>query len=242
MRVKICGIQNEHDLDTAVRAGADAIGFMVGQIHKSTRFILPSTAARLGKRLPPYISPVIVTHLTDAESIMDIISHSSIYTVQLHGCSFEEMAKLRQMMPENGKIILAAYLDDEGKVPDIQEFYPYISAVMLDCYNLEPAFIGLEEPRKEYRWNAAAEFTASCPLPVIIGGGLTPENVTEAVKTIRPFGVDSCAGTKGGPDSTDPDETSREKCRSFVRNAKSAAFDITPAGTCILERKHPVAQ
>ncbi len=239
MRVKICGIQNENDLDTAVRAGADAIGFMVGQVHQSTRFILPSTASRLGRRLPPYVSPVIVTHLTDAESIMDILKHASIYTVQLHGCSFQEMIKLHDMMPENGKIILAAYLDDEGNVPDIQEYYAYISAVMLDCYNLEPALIGLEEPRKEYRWNSASAFTADCPLPVIIGGGLTPENVSEAISLIKPFGVDACAGTKTG--AGDAEACCPHKSRAFVRNARLAGFDNPPAGTCILERKKPLS-
>lgn len=239
MRVKISGIQNENDLDTAVRAGADAIGFMVGQIHKSTRFILPSTAARLGRRLPPYVSPVIVTHLTDAKSIMDILKHSSIYTVQLHGCSFQEMVKLHDMMPDNGKIILAAYLDDEGNFPDIQEYYAYISAVMLDCYNLEPALIGLEEPRKEYRWSSAAEFTAACPLPVIISGGLTPENVAEAVAQIKPFGVDVCAGTKAGPGENE--FCNAEKCRIFVREARIAGFENPPSGTCILERKQPLS-
>jgi phosphoribosylanthranilate isomerase len=239
MRVKICGIQNEHDLDTAVRAGADAIGFMVGQVHQSTRFILPSTAARLGRRLPPYISPVIVTHLTDAESIMDILNHSSIYTVQLHGCSFQEMVKLHDAMPENGKIILAAYLDDEGNFPDIQEYYAYISAVMLDCYNLEPALIGLEEPRKEYRWTAAAAFTTACPLPVIIGGGLSPENIADAVAQIKPFGVDACAGIKTGPG--EDEFCNSDKCRAFVRDARLAGFENPPAGACILERRQPLA-
>ena len=56
MQVKICGIQNEYELRTAVAAGADAVGFLVGQLHKSKTFILASTAGRLAQQLPPYVT------------------------------------------------------------------------------------------------------------------------------------------------------------------------------------------
>ena len=90
MRVKACGIKTERDLETAVKAGVDAVGFLVGQVHTSHDFILASTAARLVKFLPPYVVPVIVTHLTAPDAILDIVEQTSILTIQLHGRSTAE--------------------------------------------------------------------------------------------------------------------------------------------------------
>ena len=109
MQIKICGIQNEHELQTAIDAGADAVGFLVGQLHRSKTFILASTASRLAQQLPPYISPVIVTHLTKAEEIEEIMTRANIYTVQLHGVANEEIFKLRDLLPVHAKIIICEY-------------------------------------------------------------------------------------------------------------------------------------
>jgi phosphoribosylanthranilate isomerase len=95
MRIKICGIKTEADVELVIKSGADAAGLLVGQLHTSTDFILPSTALRLSGLLPPYITPVIVTHLVDAVSILDIVKKTGITTLQLHGgSSSEEVRKI----------------------------------------------------------------------------------------------------------------------------------------------------
>ena len=73
MRIKICGIRNEQDMNVAVNAGADAVGFLVGQLHASRDFILPGTAARLVRMLPPFVTPVLVTHFTDPAEVFDLV-------------------------------------------------------------------------------------------------------------------------------------------------------------------------
>ena len=87
MRVKVCGIKTEQELETAVSAGADAVGFLVGQVHASHDFILASTAARLVRMLPPYVVPVLVTHLTKPETILELAEQTSIFTIQLPSLS-----------------------------------------------------------------------------------------------------------------------------------------------------------
>ncbi|MCF6176817.1 MAG: phosphoribosylanthranilate isomerase [Victivallaceae bacterium] len=223
MRVSICGIQNESDLQKVVQSDADAAGFLVGQIHQSARFILPSTAGRLAAQLPPFISPVLITHLNTVDEIAEIIDKSNIKCVQLHGkITFEEIIKLRERFSETLQIILATYVVDNSIPDDLDEIYPFIDAILLDCFNREPAMIGSEE-NSQYMWAVGADFVRRCPLPVLLGGGLNSENVAEAIAKVKPYGIDACAGLRL-PDS---EECCLERCRNYVYNAKVAGFKIS---------------
>jgi phosphoribosylanthranilate isomerase len=214
MRVKICGIKNENDVQTVIKSDADAAGFLVGQVHASKDFILPSTAARLADSLPPYITPVLVTHLTDPEEIMELVMKTGITTVQLHGgSSVKDVKKLRDLMPLNSKLVLAAYIKNKRCTPELEEYYPFIDAVLLDSYNEEKGQVG--GTGKIHDWELSSEIVAMSPLPVILAGGLNPSNVADAVRTVKPFAVDANSGLKD-----ESDGRSLEKCIEFVRNAK----------------------
>ena len=218
MRVEICGIKTVQDLQSALQAGADAIGFMVGQLHKSPDFILPSTAERLAGELPPLVTPIVVTHLFEVADILDLIAKTHIHTVQLHGrMSVEKVKQLCDSMPDDGKIILAAYIA-RGQMPDIIEYYPYISAVLLDAHNRSPELIETED-HSDYFWTQAAEFAARCSKPIILAGGLGPDNVAEAIKTVKPYAVDANRRLKTQPGGC----CSVDKCAAFVNNARTAA-------------------
>ncbi len=226
MRVKICGVQNEHDLQTVVDAGVHAVGFQVGQVHKSSSFILPSTAARLARLLPPYIMPVIVTHLSDIDAIEEILKRTGIYSVQLHCVDYEQVMKLRPKLPEHGKIILAAYAQDIAQDNQIEDIYPFIDAVLLDCYNRNPGLIGIESSEKTFEWRIGAEFIAQCPKPVILAGGLDEDNVADVVRMTRPFAVDACTRLK----DTVSGACDQEKCREFTRRSLDAWFELMERG------------
>ncbi|HRR06733.1 MAG TPA: phosphoribosylanthranilate isomerase, partial [Victivallales bacterium] len=143
MRVKICGLKTEEDLQVAIKAGADAVGFLVGQLYASTDFILPGTAQRLSKILPPYISPVVVTHLIEADAILDIIKKTEIFNVQLHGgSSLADVKKIRDKLPESAKIIMALHVIDNQIKPEPEDFIPYVNAFLLDSYNKNTKQIG----------------------------------------------------------------------------------------------------
>jgi phosphoribosylanthranilate isomerase len=218
MKIKICGIKSENDLKTAIEAGADAVGFLVGQLHASKDFILPSTASRLAASLPPFISPVIVTHLIDSESIMGIAKKTGIGTVQLHGGSpANEVKKLRDMLPVNSKIILAVHLSIGICEPDPSEFIPFIDAILLDSYNRTSGQIG--GTGKTHDWAKSREIVESSQLPVILAGGLNPDNVSDAIMKVKPFGIDANSGLKNNDGSR-----SLELCRNYVINARKAAL------------------
>lgn len=216
MRIKICGIKTEADVEIVIKSSADAAGFLVGQLHTSTDFILPSTAKRLAGLLPPFISPVIVTHLPDAVSILDIVKKTGITTLQLHGGSTsEEVRKICDALPGEGKIIYAVHIIKGEMVPSLEEFYPYIDAVLLDSYNLTTGQVG--GTGQIHDWNLSSRLVRTLPVPVILAGGLNPSNVEDAIRKVKPYGVDANSGLKNSEGGRDP-----ELCKAFVENARKA--------------------
>lgn len=214
IRVKVCGVQNEKDLNAAVEAGADAVGLLVGQIHVSPCFILPGTASRLAAALPPYIQPVLVTHYTDVHEISVLLERTKIQTIQLHGGSTpREVGLIHDRFP-HVKIIVAAHLIEERTVLDLMDFYSVADAILLDSILPEERKVG--GTGKTCNWDLAAEFTARSPIPVILAGGLGPDNVEEAIRKVKPFGVDANSRLKNPQGEVDIDT-----CRAFCRKAKS---------------------
>lgn len=221
MRVKICGIQNEEELAAAVAAGADAVGFQVGQVYASRNFILPSTARRLAECLPVFITPVLVTHLTGADAIWEIMEHAGINTVQLTGCRIEEVARLRDRLTGGGKIIYTDYVHEPVDEMKMANLLPLLDAVNLDCYNLAAELVGVDSPNKCHAWAAGAEYVKKSALPVILSGHLAAGNASEAIKTVKPFGVDACAGLRKPEGGLDP-----AAARDFVWNSKQTFFKL----------------
>lgn len=212
MRVEICGIKTAEDVKAAIDNGADALGFLVGQVHPSSDFILPSTAGRLAASMPPYNTPVLVTHLSDVDEIINVVLKSSISTLQLHGfLEVEQIKELSERLPAGGKICMAAYIA-KNQMPDLVEYYPFIDAVMFDAYNPAPGQTGVE-----YRWNEAAAFIAACPLPVVLTGGLGHDNIAEAIAATHPYAVSANRLLKDAPGGS----CCPLRCRAFVSAAKS---------------------
>ena len=228
MKIKICGIKTAEDIQTVIDSDADAAGFLIGQLHASKDFVLPSTAARLVEMLPPYVSPVIFSDLFEIDPILEIVLNTGIRTIQLHGkCSVDEVKKLRDSLPLNSKLIISTYVVDNCCEPEPSDYYSYVDAILLDCYNKEPGMIGIKEkePTKYHNWAFAAEFVKKCPLPVILAGGLSTENVAEAIKTVMPFGIDANNGLRD--ESTG--DRSLKKCREFVRKTRITSTSIIPS-------------
>jgi phosphoribosylanthranilate isomerase len=216
MRIKICGIKTEADVDIVNKSGADAAGFLVGQLHTSTDFILPSTAARLSMMLAPFITPVIVTHLIDAVSILDMVDKTGITTIQLHGGnSPEDVRKICDTLRETGKIIYAVHIIKGEIVPSLEEYYPFIDAILLDSYNMSTGQVG--GTGQIHDWALSAQIVRTSQVPVILAGGLNPSNVGEAIRTVNPYGVDANSGLKNHEGGRD-----RELCNAFVENARKA--------------------
>ena len=217
MRIKICGLKSEKDIDTIVKAGADAAGFLVGQLHASPDFILPSTAARLVAKMPPYIVPVLVTQLTESEEILDLVSKSGINTVQLYDyISLNEVKVLRSALPASGKIIMALNSGDDKVKLELDSYYSFIDAVLLDSCN--PVTGEMGGTGITHDWDVSADFVEKCSLPVILAGGLSPDNVAAAIKKVNPFAVDANSYLKNPQGERD-----LTICCEFVNKARKAS-------------------
>ena len=215
-KVKICGIKRVEDANLAIEAGADALGFLVGQTHTSADFISPLTAKTIAASLPPGATPVLVTHLTDPDDVLNLAALVGMNTVQLHGEIWpEDVARLRRAAP-NLTFLKAFHVTDEASLGYGDEFVGLVDGFVLDTVNSRTGQIG--GTGQTHDWRLSRRIVERHPsIPVILAGGLHPENVAEAIAAVGAFGVDVNSGTKG------PDGFKAEgKVRAFVTNARQA--------------------
>ncbi|MBI5561806.1 MAG: phosphoribosylanthranilate isomerase [Deltaproteobacteria bacterium] len=204
--VKICGITNPEDASLAVRAGADALGFVFWK--KSPRRVSPAAASDIIKELPPFVTTVGVFVNETPDGIRDIVREAGLDRVQLHGDEGPSLCD--EIGAVSGVRVIKAFR--VGPDFDIMPLTQYrASAFLLDAY--KPGVPG--GTGESFDWNIAA--SASKTGRIILSGGLTPDNVAEAARRVRPYAVDVSSGVEAAPGKKDA-----EKVRRFVERAKGA--------------------
>jgi phosphoribosylanthranilate isomerase len=201
-RIKICGVTNQADAQAAVAAGADAVGFIF--YEKSPRFVPLKTAAEISKQLPPFILRVGVFVNAPEALILRAISEAGLTMLQFHGDEPPEFCTQFGLMS-----MKAFRIRDVGSLKQIPEFQT--DAYLLDAYSPE-ARGGTGET---FNLDLAVE-AQKFGRPVFLAGGLTPANVADAVRKVRPFGVDVSSGVESSPGKKD-----HAKIRAFIAAAKS---------------------
>jgi phosphoribosylanthranilate isomerase len=214
VRVKICGIATIEDARAAAAAGADAIGCLVGLDYEAPDRVEPETARRIFAALPPFVARVLVTHRTSVEEVVAIALAAAPTVVQLHGeFPLERIPLLRAALPHVA-IVKNIHVAGEDALEAAVEAAAVADAVLLDT-KTAGRIGGTGTP---HDWGISARIVQAVPLPVILAGGLRPENVAEAVARVHPWAVDVNSGTKG-PDG----RKSHEKIRAFVAAAKEVS-------------------
>ena len=201
VKVKICGNTNLDDTMAAVQAGADAVGFVF--YKKSPRAVEPKTAAEIISCLPPFVAPVGVFVNEELGVVRRIMEDCNIFLAQLHGDeSPQYCADLRR------SVIKAIRVRDRR---DLERMTSYqVSGFVLDAFvEGVPGGTGVM-----IDWDLVSD--AQVVGPIILAGGLTPDNVLEAVRQARPYGVDVSSGVEASPGKKD-----HAKVRAFIANAKS---------------------
>jgi len=212
VRVKICGISNEADGRQAAYLGADAVGLNFAA--ESPRRIDFATARFILRELPPFIEAVgVFVNRPLQKAFQDAHQVGRIHTVQWHGQDRELCD------PYPFQLIQAFQVRDRDSLLDIQRYLDVCrglgqlpSALLLDGH--APDQLG--GTGKKAPWGVLAEFRPA--IPIILAGGLTPENVGEAIRVVRPYGVDVASGVERTVGHKDP-----EKVRRFIGNARAAA-------------------
>ncbi|MDR3101850.1 MAG: phosphoribosylanthranilate isomerase [Methanocalculaceae archaeon] len=212
MRVKICGTATLADLLCAVAAGADAVGFLMGITHATQDAVSCAEAAAMIATLPPFIEPVAVTHLQKSEDLIKLAGVSHCATLQIQDMvARKDIAEVRSALPYL-RIVKAVHVTDESAVAAAKYFSNAADAIILDTRTAE-RLGGTGIP---HDWAISARIVEECSVPVILAGGLTPENVAEAVRCVRPYAVDVHTGVKRNG-VRDPERT-----RAFVAKARAA--------------------
>jgi phosphoribosylanthranilate isomerase len=211
-RVKICGITSLAEARLAERFGAHAIGMLVGQVHASGDFIDPAEADRIARSLPPFVSPVLVTHVDEPETLMRLAAGVACPVLQLHSdLEPAALAELRARLAPR-KIVGKVSVEDEGALDRARAIAPFVDAIVLDSRDRTSDRVG--GTGQVHDWTISARIVASVDLPIILAGGLKPENVAEAIRVVRPWGVDVHSGVEAGDGRKDED-----RMRRFIATA-----------------------
>ena len=201
VKVKVCGMTSLKDALVAVEGGADAVGFIF--YKKSPRSVTMKTVREIVLELPPFVDTVGVFVDETAEQINKIADYCNLDIIQLHGDESPTYCKKIRR-----KVIKAFRIKDMQSVKKLSSFQ--VSGFLLDTFS-ENLHGGTG---KVFDWNLA--LPAKKFGPVIMAGGLTPNNVQQAVRQIRPYGVDVCSGVESEPGIKD-----HKKVRAFLNNAKA---------------------
>ena len=205
--VKICGITNLEDALAAVAAGADALGF---NFYKpSTRYITPQKAREIIEQLPDSVLTVgVFVNEESPDAVRNIANEATIRALQLHGDESPEYCHELTADYFVNKTFAVSNSFDPQTVNDYK-----VEAIMLDTkHNSLRGGTG-----RVFDWSVAQRLAPAIP-KLFLAGGLSPENIVNAVKTVRPFAVDACSALEDRPG-----KKNEERMRVFVNTVRLVA-------------------
>ncbi len=217
-RVKVCGITSLDDARMAVTAGADALGFIF--VENTPRFVTPERVAPIVRALPPFVTPVGVFWDHAAGHIKAIVEACGLRAIQLHGdekpedCDGYTVPVIKTIKAPPASTI-------EG-LPEYRpalplaraaQFFNHVAAILIDS----EARWSEGDRREPVEWSMVRSMSkgSNLGLPVILSGGLSPDNVARAVEVVQPYAVDVNSGVEASVGRKDPD-----KVRRFIAEAR----------------------
>lgn len=210
VRVKICGITREEDLAIAVAAGADAVGFIVG-VTSSPRNLTLKEAEKLIKQVPIFVDSVVVTVTNSINLLNKIYGKLRPDALQIHGDNLSESSILLEKI-HDARLIKAVYAKTGNVIEAAMEASSSFDAVLLDSF----VYGKYGGTGVVHDWDLSKRVKQAIhPKPLILAGGLNPENVRDAVRAVQPYAVDVSTGVESRPGIKDP-----EKVLAFIQNAK----------------------
>lgn len=200
-RVKICGITNLDDALMACRHGADALGFVF--YEKSPRYVTPEVANSIISQLPPFVTPVALFVDAEASLIDSVIQGGSRWVIQFHGSESES-----ECLSYQRPYMKALRVRQGDDVVALVNQYPSASAMLLDAYKAGvPGGTG-----EVFDWSLIPDNLSK---PIVLAGGLTPSNVEQAIKQVKPYAVDVSGGVE-----LSKGIKSEPKVQEFISGAK----------------------
>ena len=200
-KIKICGITNIEDAILAIDLGADALGFMF--YEESKRYIKPLEAHDIISQLPPFITAVGVFVNQELDEISDIKEKAGFDTIQLHGDESPDLCKKLR-----GKVIKAIRVGDTVNSEEVESCPA--QAILFDTYSTK----GYGGTGESFNWEILKDLNAS--KKIILSGGLSPENVSQAIQIVKPYAVDVSSGVEEFYGKKSP-----EKLKKFIEAVRN---------------------
>jgi phosphoribosylanthranilate isomerase len=221
VRAKVCGITRESDLRAAVAAGADAVGLLVTDAD-SPRALDPGRAGDLAAATPPLVTATLVTTATDPDRVREQAATVGPDAVQLHDPPApDRVADLRADL--SGPVLAAVPAAD----PDRARPYDGVADALL----VDSGADGAGGTGHTHDWDRTRDLAATLSTPVVLAGGLAPDNVARAVRIVEPFAVDAASRLEAAPGRKDPALVERFVARARTALATAATGEGATDGT-----------
>jgi phosphoribosylanthranilate isomerase len=215
-RVKICCISSTDEALMAIRSGADALG-LVSQMPSGPGVISEERIAEISAVIPPGVTSVLLTSNQSAEQI--ISQHHRCRTNAIQICDrliHGNYNELRQSLP-GISLIQVIHVTGEESYHEASKLASEVDALLLDSGNRSAGRIELGGTGRTHNWTISRRICQNVDTPVFLAGGLNPDNVREAIDTVRPFAVDVCSGVR--TDGT----LDKVRLKSFMDQVKDQA-------------------
>lgn len=231
-RIKICGLTREQDVDAAVQAGADAIGFVL--YAKSPRAVTLERAAELARRLPPFVTPVLLFANEIASNVIAASARIPNACVQFHGDESPEDCEAATQGVQPWMRAARIPLGDDAARFDLVEYaqrYSKAQAILLDAH-----VDGYGGGGKAFNWSLLPASVAS---HLVLSGGLTPANVTDGILQVRPRGLSLAVDVSSGVEAEGPGGKPLKgikdayKIHCFIAAVRAADAQILQTDTCL---------
>ncbi|MBL7762094.1 MAG: phosphoribosylanthranilate isomerase [Chitinophagaceae bacterium] len=194
-RVKICCISSIDEAKIAIEYGASALG-LVGHMPSGPGVIGDELIYQIAKTVPPPISTFLLTSETKPQDIIAHYKRVNTTTIQI----VDELEKreydlLRKELP-NVKLVQVIHVINDNSVKEAIEISNHVDAILLDSGNPNLSVKELGGTGRTHNWDLSREIRKSIPVPVFLAGGLSKDNVKQAIKTVEPFGLDLCSSVR----------------------------------------------
>lgn len=211
IKVKICCIQDTWEARLAIESGADAIG-LVAEMPSGPGPIPDDKIVEIARTVPPEIDSFLLTSRTAPGDVVEHVKKCGTNVVQLvDAVPVVTYEALRDNIPSL-KIVQVIHVEGEESLLQVASISSFVDYVLLDSGtpNAETKILG--GTGKTHNWDISARIVSETGTPVFLAGGLNPDNVGEAIRRVRPYGVDLCSGVRTNG-KLDP-----EKLKAFMNN------------------------
>lgn len=195
VRVKICCINSVEEAALVIKYGACAIG-LVSAMPSGPGPIEENLIAEIAAKIPPGVSSFLLTCKQNVDEIIEQQKRTGVNTIQLvDNLEKGTLADLKKALPGIA-IVQVIHVNEDNSVKEALDATPFVNALLLDSGNQKLPVKILGGTGKIHNWEISRKIVEAVDVPVFLAGGLNPGNVAEAIKKVKPYGVDVCSGLR----------------------------------------------